>query len=146
MEIKIKAGALIRGLIAVAIATVAFSSAGYGEEPVKEYYASGQLRAERFCENGRFHGPSKNYYENGKLKFESLYKDGTLEGPAKEYDENGALQREMSFKNNSIEGPFNLTSTNIVEVRLNGPSLLLTARHSAHHRRSPENVQPLLWI
>ncbi len=65
---KVKAGVLILGLISVAIiTTVAFSSTGYGEKPVKEYYPNGQLRRMAMFENETLVVLGKEYDENGNI-------------------------------------------------------------------------------
>ena len=57
----IKMGAFISGFIGVAlISAAAFSSMGYGEDAVKEYYANGQLERELNYKNGMLEGSSKD--------------------------------------------------------------------------------------
>ena len=60
---------------------------------MKEYYVSGQLKAEMPWVNNTEHGLnciSKKYYKNGQIKEESWYVDGYLRG-TNNYDENGNI-------------------------------------------------------
>ena len=47
-------------LIGVAvISAFTFSSIGYGEEPVRDYYANGQLKSEKNFKDGKLEGTLK---------------------------------------------------------------------------------------
>jgi hypothetical protein len=86
------------------IAASMFCSRGYGAEPAREYYEDGQLKSEKFYENGKEEGPFKNYSESGELESEGTYKDGKLDGPYKSYFEGGLLKSEITYKDGETEG------------------------------------------
>ena len=103
----VKTGAFIGGLIGVAvISVVTFSSMGYGEEPVKDYYQNGQLASERTYKRGQLDGAVKEFYLNGKPKSEMLYENGTRQGPFKTYYEDGQVKIEGFYKNGRLDRMF----------------------------------------
>ena len=70
----------------------------------KEYYPTGELKAEYKIKSNHLHGAVKEYYKNGTLKEKAFYKNGELEGIKKVYYKNGKLDYETEFKNNIENG------------------------------------------
>ncbi len=70
----------------------------------KEYYPTGELKAEYQVKDDQLHGRVKEYYKNGKLKEEAFYENGELEGIKKVYYKNGKLDYETEFRNGQENG------------------------------------------
>jgi len=71
----------------------------------KEYYTSGEIRAEGKYENGKRIGPWKFYHQNGKLEQAGTYvKGGKPDGDWKWYYESGSILREEHFERGKPEG------------------------------------------
>ena len=75
---KIRKGTFIYGFIGTVILAAAFTSVSYGEEPAREYYASGKVNREATLKNGKPEGPVRAYYENGQLKSELVFENGHI--------------------------------------------------------------------
>ncbi len=73
-------------------------------EVKKEYYPSGELKAETNYQNGKKEGIVKWYYENGQLQLQAYLKNGKPEGIYKTYYRNGQLSVEVNYKNGWMEG------------------------------------------
>ena len=83
MEMNAKAGTLSSGLIGVAVISAlmfSFMGCGKSDGTHKEYYASGQLKAEKSFKNGKLEGLAKEYFADGQLRAEKSFKDGKKEG------------------------------------------------------------------
>ncbi|MFH1801208.1 MAG: hypothetical protein ABH891_10285 [Candidatus Omnitrophota bacterium] len=100
-----KTGAFVSVWIGAAvIPAVIACSTGYADGgPAREYYESGQLKSEKFVENGKEEGPFKNYSESGELASEGTYTDGKLDGPYKSYFVGGLLKSEITYKDGKTE-------------------------------------------
>ena len=71
----------------------------------KEYYSTGELRAEGKYENGKRIAPWKFYHQNGKLEQAGSYvKGGKPDGDWKWYYESGNVLREEHFERGKSEG------------------------------------------
>jgi antitoxin component YwqK of YwqJK toxin-antitoxin module len=70
---------------------------GGGNEVVKGFYKTGELKFEQPWENNKLSGVVKSYYKSGKLKSETPFKDGFESGVQKEYYESGTLKSETSY-------------------------------------------------
>lgn len=64
----------------------------------KEFFESGQLKAEKTFVNGIAEGQNISYFENGDIAATRTYHNGKIEGLVTEYDENG-YRYEQEFKN-----------------------------------------------
>jgi antitoxin component YwqK of YwqJK toxin-antitoxin module len=107
MGMKMKTG-VFAGMLVSASFLLAFSwsAIGYGEEPVREYYANGKVKSEQSFKDGKLDGSFKVYFDSGRLRKEGAYKNGKREGPFKTYHENGQLVLEESYKNGKLDGSF----------------------------------------
>ncbi|CAM3835220.1 toxin-antitoxin system YwqK family antitoxin [Pontibacter korlensis] len=70
----------------------------------REYYPSGQLKAETEVLDGAWHGKRVEYYPTGKTKIVGYYKHGKNHGSLSDYYENGSLQGEVNFKEGRLNG------------------------------------------
>ena len=71
---------------------------------VKEYYASGKLKADYNYKAGKLEGTSKFYYESKLLRAEENYKNGKQEGKYRVYYTTGSLGGEWYYENGKREG------------------------------------------
>lgn len=70
----------------------------------KEFYQSGQLKAEVNFDNGKIDGRLKAYFESGQIAEISNWKNDSLNGLAKYYYDNGVLYREANYKAGRLNG------------------------------------------
>lgn len=93
----------LRNLICIVLllATLPFSLMAKEE---KEYYESGEIKAEKNYEGNQLHGPSREYYKTGELKEESTYDRGKLVSQ-KTYRVDGQQEYSMYYdeRNRKIE-------------------------------------------
>lgn len=73
----------------------------------KEFYQSGQLKAEVNFDNGKVNGQLKVYFESGKVAEISNWKNDSLNGLAKYYYDNGVLYQEANYKAGRLNGEQN---------------------------------------
>ncbi len=90
-----------KSAILLAISIMLINSTAYAEVH-KEYYESGQLKAETSYKDGKKDGIEKQYYESGQLQGETNFKDDKLEGISKYYHESGQLKAEENYKDGVI--------------------------------------------
>jgi antitoxin component YwqK of YwqJK toxin-antitoxin module len=80
--------------------------AGFRQGPWKEFYESGQLKAEGKYKDGKRIGEWKFYHPNAKIEETGYYDNkGRLDGDWKWYYEDGELRKEMSFSEGLEDGP-----------------------------------------
>ena len=70
----------------------------------KEYYDSGQLRAEGNYDKDNKTGRWKFYFLNGETEQEGVYRNGKPDGPWRWYYDTGALLREEYYFNGLLDG------------------------------------------
>jgi antitoxin component YwqK of YwqJK toxin-antitoxin module len=78
-----------------------------GEIPdgvIREYYGSGEVKAEHNYKNNKLEGMSKVYYKNGNLNFKCTYRDGKKEGVCKLYYKNGSTKYVYEYKKGKFDG------------------------------------------
>ncbi len=68
------------------------------------YDESGKISVEILYKEGKRDGLVKEYYRNGIIKAKKMYRDDLLEGAAYDYDPNGKLVYEKNYKNGKLEG------------------------------------------
>ncbi len=85
----------------LAITIILVNSTAYAEVR-KEYYESGQLKAEGNLKDGKLEGPLKTYNPSGQLKAEGNFKDGKQEGITRIHSPSGQLQVEAYFMNGQL--------------------------------------------
>lgn len=73
----------------------------------KEFYPSGQLKAEIKFEKGKVNGQLKTYFEDGQIAEISDWKNDSLNGLAKYYYDNGVLYQESNYKAGKLNGEEN---------------------------------------
>jgi antitoxin component YwqK of YwqJK toxin-antitoxin module len=71
---------------------------------VREYYETGQLRAETHYLHGTAHGTKKVLYANGNPQTEGAFVEGTLEGCWKDYYDTGTLLAEYHLVHGKRHG------------------------------------------
>ena len=84
-------------LVLLAITLVVLSVAAQSQPPVKKY-DGGTVQFEYSYRSGKLHGTTKEYYETGELKAEHDYKMGRLIGK-REFRRNGDLEYELRYEN-----------------------------------------------
>ncbi len=65
-------------------------------------YNYGNIKEERFYQNGKQEGTTKVYYDTGKIMEEGLYKNGLRDGVSKWYDQEGKVTIEYEYKNGEL--------------------------------------------
>ena len=64
----------------------------------KEFFESGNLRAQGAMVDGRLNGPFTEWYDNGQVHFEITWKDGLQSGKLSEFYEDGSKKMEAQFE------------------------------------------------
>ncbi|RKZ39619.1 MAG: hypothetical protein DRQ49_10975 [Gammaproteobacteria bacterium] len=86
-------------LLAVMLVFSAIVMAQQPKLELEKYYeSSGNLQFEYEYHNGKLHGTTKEYYESGEIKAELIYKKGRLTAK-KQFRRNGDLEYELKYKN-----------------------------------------------
>lgn len=70
----------------------------------KEYYKSGEVKAEYQVENGEISGLYKRYYKSGTLKSEIPYTEGKINGLKKIFKKNGDISWEAEYTDGKLNG------------------------------------------
>lgn len=78
----------------------------------KEYYSTGELKAEYEISDNKKHGDYKEYYKDGELKEDAYYSEGKLDGMRKLYYDNGQVEWQVNYKNGKENGHYKKYSVN----------------------------------
>ena len=70
----------------------------------KEWYLTGELRAEWNFKNGLPEGEVIRRFKNWQIQSKLNYQNGLLEGLSKSWHETGEINAEMNFKNGMLHG------------------------------------------
>ena len=81
-----------------------FFLSGCNNNTVKEYYESGELKAEYKTKNGVRHGKCCYYYQNGNKEKTVCYINGKENGLYQEFYPNGKLKMEAYYKKGKQDG------------------------------------------
>jgi len=78
----------------------------------KEYYSTGELKAEYKISDNKKHGDYKEYYRDGKLKVDAYYSEGKLDGMIKFYYDNEQVKWQVNYTNGKENGHYKKYSKN----------------------------------
>jgi len=100
--IRIKSSVTFSQSDSIAVETEYYNNVRNGYH--REWYISGQLRAEWFYVFGKLEGPYTFWYEDGQLWYSQFYKNDSLDSISTWYHEDGKLSTSSFYINGNLDG------------------------------------------